>query len=67
MRPDERLAARTTEDRRRLAICDEIETLIAGARERHPNVPIQGLAQFLEEPQRSRLLALLEESREWIP
>jgi hypothetical protein len=67
MTPEEMLEARTAEDKRRLAICDEIETLIAGVREQHPKVPIQGLARHLPEPQRSRLVELLEASREWIP
>ena len=67
MTPEQMLAARTVEDARRLAICDRIEALIAEAREKHPSVPLHALAPYLPEPARSRLVELLEESREWIP
>jgi hypothetical protein len=67
MTPEEMLEARAAEDQRRLGICDEIEALIAGAREKHPKVPLHSLPRYLPEPQRSRLLELLEASREWIP
>jgi hypothetical protein len=67
MTAEEMLEARTAEDKRRLAICDKIETLIAGVREQHPKVPIQALARFLPEPERSRLTELLEQASEWIP
>jgi hypothetical protein len=67
MTPEEKLEARTLEDARRLAVCDAIEGLIAEAREKHPVVPLHALPLYLPEPARSRLVALLEESREWIP
>jgi hypothetical protein len=60
-------AARAAEDRRRLKICDQIETMIAGVRIAHPAVPLHRLAPLLPEPARSRLVELLEECREWIP
>jgi len=61
------LEARTFEDARRLAIRDRIEALIAEVRETHPAVPLHALPLYLPEPARSRLVALLEETNEWIP
>ncbi|HTF68376.1 MAG TPA: hypothetical protein VK638_37430 [Edaphobacter sp.] len=59
--------ARLAEDRRRLAICEEIEMLIAGVRPRYPDVQLAELASHMREPERTRLLVLLDESSEWIP
>lgn len=59
--------ARLAEDRRRLAICDEIEMLIAGVRPRYPDVQLAELASHMREPGRTRLLVLLDQASEWIP
>ncbi|HMF54372.1 MAG TPA: hypothetical protein VK593_08480 [Edaphobacter sp.] len=59
--------ARLAEDRRRLSICDEIEALVAGVRPRYPDVQLAELAGHMREPQRTRLLVLLDEASEWIP
>ncbi|QEE28580.1 hypothetical protein FTW19_11575 [Terriglobus albidus] len=60
-------SARAAEDQRRLAICDEIENLIAPVRDEHPDVRIFELGLYLPEPERSRLAALLDELPEIIP
>ena len=59
--------ARLAEDRRRLAICDEIELLIAGVRPRYPDLQLAELAGHMREPQRTRLLVLLDEAQDFIP
>ena len=64
---NEVLKARVEADRRSLAVCDEIESLIAIAREQHPDAPIIELAPYLPEPQRSVLLELLDGLREIVP
>jgi hypothetical protein len=61
------MQSRLAEDARRLAICDRIESLVAKVRGTHPDVPLVGLAKYLPEPQRSKLLALLEELPEIVP
>lgn len=58
---DNAAEARAAEDRRRLAACDEIEMLLALVRDQHPTLPIVDLAECLPEPQRKRLLDLLQE------
>lgn len=68
VQPDDVAAeARASEDRRRLGICDQIENLIAPVREEHPDVPIVDLVPYIAEPQRSRLVALLDELTEFVP
>jgi len=64
---DATVDARTAEDHRRLSLCDAIECLVADIRDEHPGLRIHDLSQHLPEPQRTCLLALLDEASEWIP
>lgn len=59
--------ARLAEDRRRLAICEEIEMLIAGVRPRYPDLQLAELAGHMREPERTRLLVLLDAAQDFIP
>jgi hypothetical protein len=59
--------ASSAEDLRRLALCDEIEALIADVRDQHPDVHISALAPYLPGPQRSRLLELLDQAQDFVP
>jgi hypothetical protein len=56
----------SAEDRRRIAICDAIERLIAGVRDEHPTAPIAALAPYLLEPQRTNLLELIDQAADWL-
>jgi hypothetical protein len=56
----------SAEDKRRLEVCDAIESLIAGFRDQHPDVHISQLPRYLPEPQRTRLVELLAEA-DWLP
>ena len=63
---DDAAAARAAEDQRRLVLCDEIEQIILDVRDQHPTLPIAALAPFLQEPQKTRLLELLEEAQDFV-
>jgi hypothetical protein len=63
---DDAAAARAAEDQRRLVLCDEIEALIVDVRDQHPDVHLSQLAPFLQEPQKTRLLELLEEAQDFV-
>ena len=41
--------------------------LMAGVRPRYPHLQLSELARHVREPQRTRLLVLLDEASEWIP
>ena len=59
--------ARAASDKRRLAVCAEIEQLISIASDEHPHLAIRELVPFLPEPARSRLVLLLAELPEIVP
>jgi hypothetical protein len=63
----EAVEARVEQDRRRLAVCDEIEALILEVRVTHPTATLAELAELLPEPRRLRLLVLLDELPEIVP
>jgi hypothetical protein len=58
--------ARAVQDRRRLEICSEVESLIATVRDEHPDVHITELPRHLPEPQRTQLVELLAEAADWM-
>ena len=59
-------SASSENDRRRIDICDEIESLISGFRDQHPDVHISELPRYLPEPQQTRLMQLLAEAADWL-
>ena len=58
---DSAVTARVAQDQHRLSVCDQIEVLIAGVRDRHPDMPLDALANLLPERERERLVELLAE------
>jgi hypothetical protein len=53
------------EDQRRLAICIELERVIAGIERMYPGESLREVATHLSAGEAARVLSLLDEVREW--